>query len=172
MAHKEQIEFCYRIKKQYPDHFTGKNILDVGSLDINGNNRYLFKNCKYTGIDLGEGKNVDIVCPVYEYNPGFQYDFIISTEMLEHDRYLHLSLMKMVDLVRPGGALLITCATCFRQEHGTVTKYPESSPFTNDYYRNVQVDDIRFYLPESKFSKYLIQITLVDLFFFGIKYEQ
>ncbi len=169
MAHKEQIEFCQSIKKQYPAHFKDKNVLDVGSLDINGNNRYLFSGCKYTGVDLGEGRNVDIVCTIHDYNPGFLYDFIISTEMLEHDKHLPLSLMKMVHLVKPGGALLITCATCFRQEHGTVVKYPESSPFTNDYYHNVQQDDIQFYFPENKFTKYLIQTSLVDLFFFGIK---
>ena len=88
MAHKDQIDFCTLIKKQHPEHFKGKNVLDVGSLDINGNNRYLFSGCKYTGLDLGEGRNVDIICPVYEYNPDFQYDFIISTEMLEHDKYV------------------------------------------------------------------------------------
>ncbi|MBA7514359.1 hypothetical protein ES705_06387 [subsurface metagenome] len=170
MAHKEQIEFCQSIKKQYPDYFIKKNVLDAGSLDINGNNRYLFKGCQYTGIDLGPGKNVNIVCPMHEYNPGIHYDFIISTEMLEHDKYYHLSLMKIFDLVKSGGAIIITCATGFRQEHGTIEKYPESSPFTNDYYRNVQYDDISFYLPEGKFSKYLIQTSLVDLFFFGIKY--
>lgn len=170
MAHKEQIEFCLSIKKHYPDYFIRKKVLDAGSLDINGNNRYLFKGCQYTGIDLGPGKNVNIVCPVHEYDPGIHYDFIISTEMLEHDKYYHLSLMKMFDLVKPGGAIIITCATGFRQEHGTIKKYPESSPFTNDYYRNVQYDDISFYLPEGKFSKYLIQTSLVDLFFFGIKY--
>ena len=169
MAHKEQIKFCQSIKNQYPEHFTGKTVLDAGSLDINGNNRYLFKNCQYTGVDLGQGKNVDVVCPIHFYNPGFQYDFIISTEMLEHDKNYHLSLMKMIDLVKPGGALLITCATGCREEHGTISNCPNTSPFTNNYYRNVPEDDIRFYLPENKFSKYHLYTTLIDLYFFGIK---
>lgn len=171
MAHKEQIEFCQSIKKQYPNYFFNKKVLDAGSLDINGNNRYLFKRCQYTGVDLGPGKNVDIVCPIHEYDPGILYDFIISAEMLEHDKYYHLSLMKMFDLVKPGGAILITCATGARVEHGTKNRFPESSPFTNDYYCNVPEDDISFYLPENKFSKYHLHASLIDLYFFGIKNE-
>jgi hypothetical protein len=48
-------------------YFIDKCVLDVGSLDINGNNRYLFDNCEYTGLDIGEGPNVDIVMPIHEY---------------------------------------------------------------------------------------------------------
>lgn len=40
--HKEQINYCLSIKNKYPELFKGK-ILDCGSLDINGNNRYLFE---------------------------------------------------------------------------------------------------------------------------------
>jgi len=172
MAHKEQIDFCTSIKHQFPEYFKEKNVLDVGSLDINGNNRYLFKNCQYTGLDLGQGQNVDIICPIHEYCPGFQYDFIVSTEMLEHDKFLPLSLMRMFNLVKAGGAILITCATGCREEHGTVNSQPQTSPFTNDYYRNVTVSDIEFYLPKNRFSEYLIETSLVDLYFFSIKSGQ
>lgn len=48
MAHKAQITYCNQIKQLYPEYFIGKNVLDVGSMDINGNNRYLFTDCNYT----------------------------------------------------------------------------------------------------------------------------
>ena len=55
MAHQEQINFCKSVKEFMPDFFKGVSVLDIGSLDINGNNRYLFDNYDYTGIDIGEG---------------------------------------------------------------------------------------------------------------------
>ena len=62
-----------------------KLVLDIGSLDINGNNQYLFEDCQYTGIDVGVGKNVDIVSKAHELKmPSGTYDTIISTECFEH----------------------------------------------------------------------------------------
>src|SRR3954470_10882706 len=61
VAHSQQIAFCQRVKALLPQHFTGKRVLDCGALDINGNNRYLFTDCEYTGIDVVGGPNVDIV---------------------------------------------------------------------------------------------------------------
>jgi hypothetical protein len=45
MAHQAQQDFCNSVRQLFPDHFRGKTVLDVGSLDINGNNRYLFTDC-------------------------------------------------------------------------------------------------------------------------------
>lgn len=45
MAHKTQILWCKKIKKEYPQYFVSKRVLDIGSLDINGNNRGLFEDC-------------------------------------------------------------------------------------------------------------------------------
>ena len=61
MAHTEQRNFCKSVKAKYPDFFKNKKVLDIGSLDINGSNRDLFENCDYIGLDVGEGKNVDII---------------------------------------------------------------------------------------------------------------
>jgi hypothetical protein len=36
------VVFCKNI---LPDFFINKRVLDVGSGDINGNNRFLFENC-------------------------------------------------------------------------------------------------------------------------------
>ena len=39
MAHKEQRDFCFRVKNIYPDFFKNKKVLDIGSLDVNGNSK-------------------------------------------------------------------------------------------------------------------------------------
>ena len=46
MAHHAQQEYCKSIKQMFPNLFTGK-VLDIGSMDINGNNRYLFENFEF-----------------------------------------------------------------------------------------------------------------------------
>ena len=67
MAHREQRFFCEAVRNTFPQYFNGKKVLEVGSLDINGSIRDLFQNCEYTGIDLGEGKGVDVICPGHLY---------------------------------------------------------------------------------------------------------
>jgi hypothetical protein len=95
MAHKEQKEYCTKIKNQFPNYFENKKVLDCGSLDINGNNRYLFDNCEYIGIDVGHGKNVDVVSTIHEYRGiNEEYDFIISTECFEHDIFYKETILK------------------------------------------------------------------------------
>jgi hypothetical protein len=171
MAHINQFEYCQKIKARFPQYFEDCKVLDVGSLDINGNNRYFFKDCKYIGIDLGEGKNVDIICPVHKYNPGFQFDIIISTEMLEHDYNWKKSLKRMFKLLKKCGLLLITAATTGRKEHGTYANQNKSSPFTNDYYRNITTEMLAEALDFDKFLKYEIDIVGTDIYFWGIKDE-
>lgn len=154
MAHREQQEYCEWVRHLYPQNFNSLssdniNVLDVGSLDINGNNRGLFSdNVNYLGIDLQAGKNVNLVCPMHrlqECNPGgpVYFDTIISTECLEHDKYWVLSLQAMCSYLRPKGLLLITCATTGRKPHGIYEYTPEDSPFTNDYYYNLTENDFR-----------------------------
>ena len=88
MAHEAQRQYCLKVKKRFSKWFHKKKILDAGSLDINGSNRYLFTDCEYTGIDVGEGKNVDIVSTIHEFDAkDDSYDVIISTECFEHDMY-------------------------------------------------------------------------------------
>ncbi|MFM1846809.1 MAG: hypothetical protein RL417_283 [Pseudomonadota bacterium] len=150
MAHINQQKFCYVVRALFPDHFNGRTVLDIGSLDINGSNRGLFQNCQYTGLDIGPGPNVDVVCKAHEFErPEHSFDTIISTECFEHDRFYRESLRNAVRLLRPGGLLVFTCATTGREEHGTLRANPGSSPFTSvtpewdSYYKNLTEHDIR-----------------------------
>ena len=53
---------------------------------------------------------MDVVSLVHEYQPGRMFDTVISTEMLEHDPHWRESVARMIELVKPGGRLIITCA--------------------------------------------------------------
>jgi SAM-dependent methyltransferase len=150
MAHQEQIDFCLSVKKLRPELFQWKTVLDLGSLDVNGTNRYLFENCSYCGVDLGAGRNVDIICPADRIQFADEsFDFIISTEMLEHDMRWRYTLAKVAKLLKPGGVFLLTCASTGRQEHGTLSQHMSASPLQQShgllwaqYYKNLTRADI------------------------------
>lgn len=179
MAHQEQKDFCLKIKKIFPEHFKNKIVLDAGSLDINGNNLYLFDDCSYLGIDIGDGPNVHLVCKTHEFNaPDNFYDFIISTECFEHDMYYINSLRNIVRILKPSCMFLFTCATEGRPEHGTRRSNPVDAPLLaayddwSDYYKNLTEKDIREVLDiEEIFSSFAFEVNnnSHDLYFWGIK---
>lgn len=175
MAHIEQAHFCESVKRRFPDKFTNVSVLDIGSLDINGNNRYLFENYSYVGVDLGEGRNVDVICRGHEYDNTTQFDVVISTECFEHDEFYTLTIRNMYRLLKPTGMFLFSCATEGRPEHGTRRTSPSDAPFIanlNDYYKNLTENDIREVMDfDVNFSEYefLSRVNPCDLYFWGIK---
>lgn len=182
MAHPQQQAFCQSVKKRFPKYFSGTMVLDIGSLNINGDNRTLFdSDTLYLGIDVAPGPNVDIVCVAHELEfPEATFDVIISTECLEHDRHWVQSLKNSIRMLRPGGLLLITCATTGRPEHGTRRTTPQDAPLLAmvdskwaDYYRNLDENDIRTEIDVAKqfqFSEFSIGQETHDLYFFGIRH--
>lgn len=166
MAHVEQAEFCRRIASRWPHLFKGKRVIDCGSLDINGNNRYLFSGGSYLGIDIVEGANVDVVTRIHDYEGG-PFDVVISTECFEHDAHFSESFSKMVEMVDVGGLLLFTCATIGRKEHGTTNSDGWASPGTQDYYRNIDPDEVVRLLRKS-FRCWGVEVQHQDIYGYGI----
>ena len=180
MAHPNQQTFCERVRLMFPEYFTGVDVCDIGSLDINGNNQYLFSDYTYIGVDVGKGKNVNVVSKGHEFKPlhGDKYDTVISTECLEHDMYWYLTLNNICEnLVKSKGLVMFTCATTGRPEHGTRRTQPLDSPFTStfeewsDYYMNLTEQDVRDAVDLDKyFSVYHFYVDhdSCDLYFWGI----
>lgn len=190
MSHKAQRIFCRQVKKLFPRHFKNVNVIDVGSKDINGNNRRLFSRSHYIGIDLSEGKNVDVVGRAHLVIPGLQrvlspnavwspdtprieyedkFDTIISTECLEHDKFINQTLLAMYSKLKKGGLLVITCAGDGQPEHGTAQYSPDASPDTNDYYATVSNHILSGILHPLGFKVYHLVQVEGDLQFYGIK---
>lgn len=182
MAHERQRQFCERVKGMFPEYFKSVDVCDIGSLDLNGNNHYLFEDYSYVGVDLGRGKNVNVVSKGHEYRPldGKKYDMVISTECFEHDMYWKETILNVCEnLLKDGGMFLFTCATTGRPEHGTPKSLPQDSPFTveehgwSDYYRNLTELDVRGEIDLDKYFKayhFYIDTGSCDLYFWGIKH--
>jgi autotransporter strand-loop-strand O-heptosyltransferase len=181
MAHPSQQNFCSRMKQQFPKNFLNKKVLDIGSLDINGNNRFLFENCNYIGLDVGEGHNVDIVAVGHLYDaPNEYFDTIISTEVFEHDMFYEETIKNIMRMLKPGGAFIFTCASTGRPEHGTVKSggswaaplLTQISEEWSNYYKNLTEDDVKKISGfTNEFSDGIFEYNSVDgdLYFFGIK---
>lgn len=164
--------FIKEVKKELPYKFRLRDVLEVGSHNINGSPRKYFWFCKYTGIDISAGKGVDLVCDITKEWPSlYPYDVVISTEMLEHCERWDIALSTMYHLLKPGGLMIMTCAGPDRPEHGTRRSNPECSPDTTDYYRNISITDFKSILPSSLFSLYVLMYARGknDLQFYGIK---
>ena len=178
--HIEARDFTVFVKKILPDFFRNKRVLDVGSGDINGNNRFLFENCEYHGNDVANVTNVTIVSKTKDLP--FQdntFDTIISTECFEHDPEYKESFIKIYKMLKPDSLFCFTCASTGRAEHGTRRTTPQDSYGTifklndmSDYYKNLTETDLAevlnlnelFSVWDTYYNKYS-----KDLYFFGIK---
>jgi SAM-dependent methyltransferase len=178
--HPEAADFTVFSKNILGEYFSGKKVLDVGSGDINGNNRFLFDDCEYTGNDVIPAKNVTIVSKTkdlpFEDN---SFDTIISTECFEHDPEYSLSFLKIYKMLKPDGVFCFTCASTGRHEHGTRRTSPSDSYGTRgniegmtDYYKNLTVKELNEVLPLNElFSSWdsYYNYSTRDLYFIGIK---
>lgn len=176
MSHKAQQTFCFSIQKKYPHLFSGKEILDVGSMDINGNNRIFFPDpASYIGLDIGPGNNVDVICPIHQYDPQKQFDVVISTECFEHDVNWKESIRRIYDLTKDNGMILLTIAGKHRPEHGTTRTSPSDSPYTTEYYRNITAADLlSLFELEDEFVIWELSYDRLscDIRFFGLKKQK
>ena len=178
--HNEAREFTLFVKRILKDFFRSKRVLDVGSGDINGNNRFLFEYCKYDGNDVMQANNVTIVSKTKDlYFSDNTFDTIISTECFEHDPEYKDSFLKIYNMLKPDGLFVFTCASSGRGEHGTRRTTPADSYGTianledmSDYYKNLTENDINDIIPLnnifSVWDTYYNSITK-DLYFVGIK---
>ncbi len=176
MAHWQQIQFINEIKGNFPEFFSGTRVIEIGSLDVNGTVRGMFNAIEYVGIDVAEGPGVDVVCQAQNFAvPRRLFDMAISCEVMEHNPYWRESFLRMAEVVRPGGAIVLTCATHGRPEHGTSRTAPESSPLTVgmgwDYYRNLGKAEFDALPLSDLFSLYAFFFTWDsgDLYFVGIR---
>jgi SAM-dependent methyltransferase len=177
MAHVEQMAFFQSLKQHLPQHFKDVRTLEVGALDINGSIRGLFEGGQYTGVDIAEGPGIDLACPgqLLEFATG-SFDTVVSAECFEHNPYWRETFANMLRMARPGGLVIMTCATQGRKEHGTTRTKPQASPLTVaqrwDYYRNLSAKDIEsaVHLPGWLSSwRFWTNRESYDLYFLGFR---
>jgi len=177
MSHIDQVNFVQKFIEYYNDNNFDKNvnILEIGSLDVNGNIRKLFNFCnEYIGVDLEEGPNVDQVLNGSDINKlNKNFDIIISCECFEHAKDWKIIFEKMCQISNPNSFIIISVASTGRVEHGTQRSGNWQSPGNkDDYYMNLTKNDfIKNFNLEKLFSNFFFfyNINSFDLYFVGIK---
>jgi SAM-dependent methyltransferase len=178
MAHAEQMKFVEMIKAQHPNYFSNQRVAEIGSLDINGSIRGFFESCDYTGFDVAAGNGVDCVVQGQLIGePSHHYDVTISCECFEHNPYWVETFSNMLRLTRPGGLVMMSCATHGRPEHGTRRSDEYSAPLAKqvgwqDYYKNLTSDDfLKTFNLKGWFEgfHFLFNANTMDLCFYGVK---
>ena len=177
MSHIDQVNFVQKFIEYYNDNNFDKNVnvLEIGSLDVNGNIRKLFNFCnEYIGVDLEEGPNVDQVLNGSDINKlNKNFDIIISCECFEHAKDWKIIFEKMCQISNPNSFIIISVASTGRVEHGTHRSGNWQSPGNkDDYYMNLTKNDfIKNFNLEKLFSNFFFfyNINSFDLYFVGIK---
>lgn len=153
--HREILDWLDYVKNtiggRYPHLYKGCRVLDIGSLDVCGTAKPYWRDCAYTGLDIALGPNVDVVSVCHEWDPPEgPYEVVVSFDALEHDMHWRKTLPAMDRLLKPGGLMVLTCASTGRLKHGTVDSIPSSSPLTvacggewGSYYANLSEADVR-----------------------------
>jgi len=87
-----------------------KKVLDVGAMDVNGTLRdFCPAGAEWCGVDMAEGKGVDIVLQDPHSFPfeDESFDVIVSSSAMEHDGMFWVTFVEMARVLRPGGLLYI-----------------------------------------------------------------
>ena len=180
MAHRQQMEFVHStLNLFFPGIVRGKDVLEVGSRNINGSPRQFFTECRYVGIDAAKGPGVDVVCLAHDFRlfrrPEDPHEFhvVLCCEVLEHDPHFRDTLQMMAGRLLPGGLLIITAAGPARPEHGTVRQKGAGDYGPDpEFYHNVTIWRLaEVLMPAAKWSKAHIEYSpdKRDVYFYGVK---
>lgn len=177
MAHYQQLKLFETVASHLPQYFVGKQVLEVGSWDVNGSIRACFKDCSYLGADIAAGPGVDLVVPGERIDcADASFDVTVSAECFEHNPQWVATFRNMVRMLKPNGLCVVTCATLGRSEHGTSRKHRDASLTAleshDDHYANLSKRDFERELdPARSFADYQLHYNRYgcDLYFVGIK---
>ena len=115
-------------------------VVEIGARDINGSVRQLLWRARsYVGVDVAPGHSVDVVANGATFAPLEAPDLVVSTETLEHTDQACAIVGNAALMLRPGGRLLVTCATDPRAPHSGTDGGPLRE---GEFYRNVARDDL------------------------------
>jgi SAM-dependent methyltransferase len=115
-------------------HHLPKNlgdVLEVGSLNVNGTIRDAFVKGEYEsyiGIDMRVGKDVDVVINAHDLTTKFKadsFDLVLSVATIEHDDAFWLTQKEINTVLKKGGYYILCVPTITFHYH----------PYPHDYWR-------------------------------------
>lgn len=125
---------------KYMPMIRNKNVLEVGSLNVNGSIKPLIKlfTSSYIGVDMKAGIGVDQVVDVLDIVKVFgseKFDCVVCLETMEHVRFWREALHNLKAVLKPGGLLFFSAPGYGFTYHG----YPD------DFWRFSKLDGLRLF---------------------------
>jgi ubiquinone/menaquinone biosynthesis C-methylase UbiE len=124
-VHLTAINNCRHFFEVYKNAFSAHqtvNVLEIGSLDVNGGLRDLApKEFSYTGVDFVEGRGVDLVLSD-PYKLPFDdnsFDIVISSSCFEHSEMFWLVFLEIMRVLKPKGLFYLNVPS-----NGAFHRYP------------------------------------------------
>ena len=141
--------FKFFVNSTSMEEFKDKNVLDIGSYDVNGTLRSIIQPTmfvkSYLGTDMRDGPSVNMNISSEELLGEFgldAFDIIICTEMLEHALEWKWTINNIKYLLRPNGILFLTT----RSEGFPLHSYPE------DFWR-FSLEDMKYIFADMTIEK-------------------
>lgn len=109
--HLSSLQHVERLVTTYLTDKTNLNVVDIGSYDVNGSYKPFFQKpgWRYTGVDLADGPNVDVVLASPYRLPleSHSADLIVSGQAFEHIEYFWLTWLEIARVLKPGGIVFL-----------------------------------------------------------------
>lgn len=115
------------------------SVVEIGSRDVNGTVRGLFPQATWWGIDVEGGDAVDEVADGSTWQPAAPVDVVVSCEVLEHAAEWREIVANGVEMLRPGGLLILTAAGPERAPHSAVDG---GDLREGEFYENIDPDEL------------------------------
>ena len=181
--HESALQSFKYFKEKYLDSIISEkpiHLIEIGSYSVNSNIRSIIENnkkFKYTGLDIEEGPNVDIVLNdpyklPYENNT---IDFIVSMSTFEHTDFFWLTYLEILRVLKPEGLFFLNVPSNghYHKHPGDSWRfYPDSSISLEkwgkknnfncqvlEHYTNIQIggsiwnDNVSITIKDSKYKK-------------------
>lgn len=163
--HKNALDWVAQsleIRKTFSSKTVEINVLEIGSLDINGSVRPLFDEAtsqggSFFGIDIQEGPGVDLVADASVYQSDKLFDIVVCAEVFEHTAVWPKIIRNSYSLLVPGGMFIATMAGEGRRPHSAIDENPIRSW---EYYKNITKTDLEKQL--TMFSHFKVDVVGTD----------
>jgi len=134
-----------------------ENIADIGGRNVNGSIRDLFPTARdYVTVDRLDGPGVDVVDDFLEWQPAAIFGLVLHLEVAEHTPDWRAHIAKAAEILRPGGALIWTCAGPDRLPHSAIDGGPLRD---GEHYQNIHPRELAAEL-RSAFPSVVTQVGI------------
>jgi hypothetical protein len=166
IMHIEALEHISQSFNNWVGDKKDLNVLEIGSLDINGSVRPIFINHArtYLGVDIQDGPGVDLVVDAAGMDTGPVFDVVVCAEVFEHAPEWREIIIRAHGNLVEGGIFIATMAGEGRAPHSAIDENP-IRPW--EHYENINRKELRKAL--KNFSKCKVSVLGTDTRCWAIK---